>query len=87
MKIYNIYDKAAKAFGRPMAFTSHGIARRSFHDAVNDPQTEYSKHPGDYSIHYIADYDEDTGALQPVSMELISEGLALVENESPGGSE
>lgn len=80
MKIYSMYDEKAKAFNRPFIFSTHGQATRAFSDGVSDPQSHLSKHPEDFSLYCIGDFDESTGAvfaIQPI--ELICRAVEFVQ--------
>lgn len=59
--VYTIYDAAARAFLQPFFVRSKGEAIRSFSDAVNDEKTQFHKHVGDFSLFYVADYDDNAG--------------------------
>lgn len=61
LKILAVYDSKAEVFSRPFFAVALGAALRSFEDAVNDPKSEYSAHPGDYTLFAIGEYDDKTG--------------------------
>lgn len=44
---------------------TRGAGERSFVDAVNDPQSPFSKHPDDYELHELGVMDAMTGAIVP----------------------
>lgn len=76
-----IYDIKAKMYGKPVCANSHGSAVRSFGDAVNDSSTEYHKHPEDYIMFGIGQYDDQTGEfIQDKPVEL-AKALSLVGSE------
>lgn len=56
-----IYDSKAEVYSRPFFAVAAGSAVRSFDDAVNDGKSEYSAHPGDYTLFLIGEYDDSTG--------------------------
>lgn len=57
-KIVAVYDTKAEAYMRPVFVQSFGAAERSFGDAVNDTSTEYSKHPEDYIMFSLGEYND-----------------------------
>lgn len=61
MKIFCIFDSKADAFLAPIFAVTEGIARRMFYDVVNDPSSAFNKHPGDYTLFEIGDFDERKG--------------------------
>lgn len=66
MLIASVYDKGAEAYMRPLFFRSEGEAMRSWLDAVNDPESVFSKHPEDYILMQVGYWDEDNGVLESV---------------------
>ncbi len=61
MKVFSIYDSKAMAYTRPFFVQTHGLARRMFADLANDTQHEVGRHPGDYTLFYIGNWDDQTG--------------------------
>lgn len=63
LKIYAVRDIATDQYGNPMFMISKGQAIRSFQDEVNrkDEQNMLYKHPTDYELYELGDYDTDTG--------------------------
>lgn len=58
--VVSVFDSAAQAFGRPVFVPSTGVAIRSFMDEVNRqaPDNQMYLHPDDFTLYYIADFDE-----------------------------
>lgn len=63
LKIFSIYDSKAWFFGNPFFDHREGNVIRGFSDAVNssDPSNGYSKHPEDYSLYLLGEFDTDSG--------------------------
>lgn len=61
LKVFTVYDAKVEAYMQPFMLQSQGQAVRSWMDVVNDAKTQFSKHPEDFTLFYIADYDENTG--------------------------
>jgi len=61
---YTIYDSATKAHMRPWYALTDGEAVRTFSDAVNDPASQYNKHPDDFTLFAIAHYDDEKATFQ-----------------------
>lgn len=80
LKIFSIYDKASQAYMRPMFMPTKGIALRGFMDAVADPQHEMHKHPRDYTLFELGEFDESNASItmlkSPVSVANAHELLA-----------
>lgn len=67
MKIqtYAIYDSKAAVFSQPFFTQNNEVAIRSFSVTANDPQSNVSRFPADFSLHHIGEYDDETGVLTP----------------------
>lgn len=78
MKLHMIavYDTAAKAYNRPMFVPSRGLAIRSFQDEIkrDAPENVLNKHPEDFLLVHVADWDDDTGTATPLTSEIIARG-------------
>jgi len=66
--IYSIYDAKAQAYGQPFFSPRNGTAIRAFTDEVNraDERNPFYKHPDDYSLFHMGDWD-DAGEIVPNS--------------------
>jgi hypothetical protein len=62
-KVVSIFDQASLTFGRPVYVPALGSAIRSFQDEIqnNEQPSDLSRHPADFSLHHVADYDDNTG--------------------------
>mgnify|MGYP000559693749 CR=1 FL=1 len=61
LKACSIHDVKAEAWMTPMFFQSSAQAVRSFGDAVRDGTSEFGKHPEDYNLFCVGEFDQDTG--------------------------
>lgn len=61
LKVFSIEDVVACSFLTPFFFPSNGIAIRAFADLVNDSNSQVYKHPGDYRLHLLGEFDPVTG--------------------------
>lgn len=61
MKVFAIYDVKAAAYGMPLFFATRGLALRGLADACSSGKSQLSEHPGDYSLHELAEYDSSSG--------------------------
>ncbi len=78
-KICAIWDSKAEAYSQPMFFQSEGQAVRSFGDESNRNDSNIGKHPEDYTLFLLGEWDERTGKISletaPVSL---SQAIHLV---------
>lgn len=61
-----VRDRAMDAFGQPFFVPSVGLAVRSFGDEINNPDGAMFKHPEDFDLYQIGEYEEETGRLVPL---------------------
>lgn len=58
--VVTVNDRALGAFMRPFFAPNVATARRSFADEVNRPDSEMNKHPEDYELHLLGEWDDET---------------------------
>jgi hypothetical protein len=75
LQIMAIRDNAAGAFMRPFFAMSTGAARREFGDIANDSQHAIGKHPEDYCLYHLGEFNEINGDFE-ISATPESLGLA-----------
>ena len=66
-KIFAIHDDKAQCFSNPFFLPHRGLAIRNFSDLVVDPQSNVSKHPSDFKLYQIGEYDDCSGGLSPLA--------------------
>lgn len=74
-KCFAVYDSKAEAYLTPFFMPSTGAAVRAFTDLVNDRNTTVSRHPEDYNLFQIGEYDDASGSVSSVTK--ISLGCAI----------
>lgn len=66
LQVISVYDAKSKAYSPPMTFVALGTATRSFEDEVNNPQSPYNKHPEDYTLFHLGEYDDNNAVFTPL---------------------
>lgn len=81
--IMAVRDAKAEAFMPPMFVQAAGLGLRAFSDAINDPQHEFSRHPEDYSLYMLGEFDELQGVVHPASPgpELVVLGATVLRGD------
>lgn len=59
LKVFAILDTKSNAFNTPFFMRSTGEAVRAFADLANDPSSMLYKHPDDFRLFHIADFDQE----------------------------
>lgn len=80
VKLFAIYDHKVGSYGQLMPFRSKGEAIRSFSDAVGDVKSDFCRHPEDYVLFQMAEYDDNSG-LVVAGMEPVITALELRKPE------
>lgn len=77
--IVAIYDQKASLYSNAVCLDSVGVAKRQFSDQINDPSTPFGKHPHDYTLMEIGQFDDQSGIITALSKpNLICNGHELV---------
>ena len=84
VRLYSIYDQCAKAYNQPLFMLSDEVAQRSFTDAVNDPETNFFKHPSDYTMFYLGEFDDSSGTFELASQPIKIVGALEVKQSFTG---
>lgn len=74
-QVFSVKDDKAAAFALPFFLPRMEVALRSFRDAVKNPEHDMHRHPEDYALYCIGEYDDATGALQPCEPVLVARAL------------
>lgn len=79
LQLIAVKDTAAQAFMQPTFVHAVGIAVREFGDIVNNAEHPFSKHPGDYELYTLGEFDDSDGSFAlPKAPQLLSRGADLV---------
>ena len=81
LNVYTIFDTATGAYMRPFYMQSDGQATRAFKDLAVAADHEIGKHPEDYSLWRIGQFNDNKGVLVPEDKECLATALELVAIE------
>lgn len=65
LSVFALYDQKAKAFLQPFFLPNEEVAKRAMTQHLQNPDTEISKFPSDYTLFQLGDYDDNTGEIKP----------------------
>lgn len=65
LKFFSIRDSKVDAFMRPFIAQTTKEAMRIFEDSVNRPDSGFFKHPDDYSLFELGDFNPLDGSIIP----------------------
>ncbi len=87
LNAYTIYDVASGIYMRPFFSQADGQAIRGFKDIATDADHEIGKHPEDYTLYRIGNYNETTGKMQGEELEKLATGLEMMTQDRNIGTE
>ena len=80
--IFSIHDSKAQAFFPPFYLHNQAMATRQFGDMVNDPESNISKHPADYTLFTLGTWDDQDSTFKvKVNKQSLGNGIEFVYNE------
>ncbi|AXL15135.1 nonstructural protein [Microviridae sp.] len=73
LKMFSIYDQKVQVFNTPFFMVNQQIAKRAFSDLMQEEGTTINKHPKDFALYELGEYDDSTGKLDnhPVAVMLL----------------
>ena len=80
--VCSIYDTKAKAYLRPFFVNATGQAIRSFSDIANDKEHDVGRHPEDYTLYRLGQFDDQNGELMPEAPESLAQAITLIKDET-----
>lgn len=83
MKLYAycVYDRKAVIYHAPFFTHSDGSAARSFSDLANDRSTTVGRHPADYVLFRVGQFDDASGQLLSEHHVHIADASSFVEQQ------
>lgn len=59
--VYSVHDSKVEAWLPPFYMRNAGEATRAFEDTVNDPKSQFAKHPEDFALFELGSFNDVTG--------------------------
>lgn len=85
LKTFSLFDRKAGAFMTPFFMPSRGQAVRALLDLVSDPATTVSRHPGDFALFELAEYDDQLGRFKDSIPDFVTDAADCISmRRSPG---
>lgn len=63
MQVFTVFDRKAKIYMPPFCFRTRSEAVRAFSESCRDSGHMFCKHPEDFALYSIGDYDDQTGEM------------------------
>ena len=71
MRIFTVCDLKTGVYSHPFYEVSNGSAVRAFTDTVRTNDHPFNRHPEDYVLYFIGEYDDTIGRIYSTEPELI----------------
>lgn len=78
-KVFGIFDVKAKNYGQPFFMSHSGLALRSFSDLVEDQKSTLNKHPADFKLYCLGEYDDCSGAFKSINPEFLANASDFIK--------
>lgn len=62
-KIFCVYDSKVEAYLNPFYMATKGQAIRAITDTLADDNHQFSRHPEDFTLFELGEYDDSTGCM------------------------
>jgi hypothetical protein len=83
LKVFSIFDSKAQCFAAPFFLPVVGAALRAFGDLADDPRSTVNKHPEDYSLFVIGEFDDSVGVLTECRHENLGNAASFISARNP----
>jgi hypothetical protein len=81
-QMYSLLDHTAQVFLNPLSFQNDGDAVRWFTTTVNSKEeTNISKYPEQFTLYRLADFDGQTGMVEPTTPKQLITGIQVQEEQ------
>jgi len=77
MKLFSVHDKAVNNYSGVICLPSERDAVSQFSVVCNQPDTQFCKHPSDFTLVSIGEFDPNTGVITPTSPQIIANASSL----------
>lgn len=75
---YSVYDMAAKVWNPPQVLPTDAVAIRQMMEACTRPDSVFAKHPKDFALFQVGEWDDVAGEMKPVVARKVVDVAACV---------
>ncbi len=79
--IFTVYDEKAAVFLPPFVVPTLGLAKRAFGDCINSSEHQFGKHPGDYSLFLLAEFEDTTAEFFIKDKKSLLNGVECIDKD------
>lgn len=82
LEMFSVYDTKVKSYLAPMYARTLGEAFRVFSDIVNTADHQFHKHPDDYILFHVGQFDDSSAGLVQVIQSKVATAREVLEQVS-----
>lgn len=82
LQMFCVFDSKVEAYMQPFYARTVGEALRSWEQSCNDGQSMMSRHPGDYTLFQVGEFDDQTGRIHAKEA-FTNLGTAIEQKRAP----
>lgn len=60
LNLYTVFDSQAQRAVVPFVRDNDDVAKRDFISIINNPETPFGKHPEDYFLYYVGEWNDES---------------------------
>lgn len=68
VKLFAVYDDCSRVYDGPVPAQTEELAMRNFKDMLMNPNSVISKHPENFSLWIVGNWDDSTGEVIPLEL-------------------
>lgn len=80
MKLFSVHDIKANFHMNPQTYRTQEEAIRAFRTACEQEGSQFKTNGEDFTLLYIADWNIDTGEIDPIKPQLLANGAEFSNN-------
>lgn len=80
-KLFSVYDSKSESYTPPYFDHAEGRALRTFADCCNDPEHQFGKHPEDYTLYNLGEFDDGLGTITQDKITSVASGNSLIRKD------
>ncbi len=78
VQLYAVFDMASGTYEKPFFSTTDDLVRREFENVATAKDTPIGKHPKDYSLWRLGNFDDNTGTVKDEANECLCTALEIM---------
>ena len=84
LKMFSILDAKVGTYSPPFYMPTVAAGLRAFADVASTPDNNIGKHPEDYSLFQIGEYDDSIGEVKMMTHVALGNAASFLTNRYPG---